>query len=92
MYRFEPGSYQTPSGFLPALACFKIGKNKMETLDYILTNTKVIEPNEEKAVDIAEKLLSKAFKNYEQKGNEQKIANSLRADGFKIVENPKFAK
>ena len=92
MYRFEPGSYQTPSGFLPALACFKIGKNKMESLDYILTNTKIIEPNEEKAVEIAEKSLSKAFKNSGKKGNEQKIANSLKADGFKIMENPKFAK
>jgi hypothetical protein len=52
MYRFEPGSYQTPSGFLPALACFKIEKNKMETLDYILTNTKIIEPNEQQFRDI----------------------------------------
>jgi hypothetical protein len=34
----------------------------------------------------------RAFKNSGKEGTEQKIANSLKADGFKIMENPKFAK
>ncbi|MBE9509396.1 MAG: hypothetical protein IMY71_00850 [Bacteroidetes bacterium] len=92
MFRFEPGSYQTPSGFLPALACYKIGKNKKEIFDYILTNIKAIELTEQKAVESAEKSLKKAFKKKQKTGKDYNLAQSLKSDGFIKVDNPQFAK
>ena len=92
MFRFEPGSYQTPAGFIPALACYKIDKNKNETFDYILTNPKIIGLTEQKAVESAEKSLNKAFQKRQKTGNDFEIALSLKSDGFIKVDNPKFAK
>tara|TARA_R110002050_G_scaffold168155_2_gene299280 strand:- start:2887 stop:3168 length:282 start_codon:yes stop_codon:yes gene_type:complete len=91
MFRFEPGSYQTPLGFLPALACFKISKNKNEVFDYLLTNIKAVELTEQKAVESAEKSLNKAFKERQKTGNDNDVAQSLKLDGFIKVDNPQFA-
>ena len=92
MYRFEPGSYQTPAGFLPALACFKIDENKKETFDYILTNVKMIESTEQKAVESAEKSLNRAFQKRQKTSNDFDLAQSLKIDGFVKIDDPKFAK
>ena len=92
MFRFEPGSYQTPAGFLPALACYKLDKNKKETFDYILTNVKVIELTEQKAIENAEKSLNKAFQKRQKTGNDFDIVQSLKSDGFVKIDDPKFAK
>ena len=83
MFRFESGSYQTPLGFLPALACFKISKNKNEVFDYLLTNIK--------AVESAEKSLNKAFIERQKTGNDNDVAQSLKLDGFIKVDKPQFA-
>lgn len=91
MYRFEPGSYQTPSGFAPALACYKITKNNEEIFDYILANTNAAELTEIKAVDSAEKSLNKAFQKRQKTGNDNDVAESLKSDGFVKIENPQFA-
>jgi hypothetical protein len=91
MFKFEPGSYKTPAGFLPALACYKIGKNNEETLDYILTNTEAIEQFEVMAENNAENYLNKAFNKAKKAKDEQKIGLSLKSDGFQKMENPKFA-
>lgn len=91
MFRFESGSYQTPLGFLPALACFKISKNKNEVFDYLLTNIKAVELTEQKAVESAEKYLNKAFKERQKTGNDNDVAQSLKLDGFIKVDNPQFA-
>jgi len=92
MFRFEPGSYQTPSGFIPALACYKINKNKQETFDYILTNINVVELTEQKAVESAEKSLNRAFQKRLKTGNDNDVALSLKSDGFIKIDNPQFAK
>jgi hypothetical protein len=92
MFRFEPESYKTPAGFLPALVCYKIDKNKKETFDYILINTKIIELTNLNAVKNAEKSLNKAFKKRQITGNDFDIAQSLKSDGFAKVNDPKFAK
>jgi len=92
MFRFEPGSYQTPAGFLPALVCYKIDNKKKETFDYILTNVKVIELTEQKAVENAVKSLNKAFQKRQKSGNDFDLAQSLKSDGFVKVDDPKFAK
>ncbi len=92
MYKFEPGSYQTPSGFTPALACYKITKNKEEIFDYILTNIDMVELTEQKAVERAEKSLNKAFQKRQKTGNDNDVAQSLKLDGFVKVDNPQFAK
>lgn len=92
MFRFEPGSYQTPAGFLPALVCYKISKNKQEIFDYILTNIKAVELTEQKAVESAEKSLNRAFQKIQKTGNDFNVAQSLKADGFIKVDNPQFAK
>lgn len=92
MFRFEPGSYQTPAGFLPALACYKFDKNKKETFDYILTNVKGIELTEQKAIENAEKSLNKAFQKRQRTGNDFDIVQSFKSDGFVKIEEPNFAK
>jgi 20S proteasome alpha/beta subunit len=92
MFRFEPGSYQTPLGFLPALACYKINKNKNEVFDYLLTNLKAVELTEQKAVESAEKSLNKAFSERQKTSNDNIVAESLKSDGFIKVNNPQFAK
>lgn len=92
MFRFEPGSYQIPAGFLPALACYKLDKNKKETFGYILTNVKVIELTEQKAIENAEKSLNKAFQKRQKTGNDFDIVQLLKSDGFIKVDDPKFAK
>lgn len=92
MFRFEPGSYQTPAGFLPALACFKINKNKQEIFDYILTNINTVELTEQNAVESAEKSLNRAFQKRQKTGNDYYVAQSLKSDGFIKVDNPQFAK
>jgi 20S proteasome alpha/beta subunit len=92
MYKFEPGSYQTPLGFTPALACYKITKKKEEIFDYILTNKKVVELTEQKAVESAEKSLNKAFQKRQKTGNDNDVAQSLKSDGFVKIDNPQFAK
>ena len=92
MFRFEPGSYQSSSGFLPALACYKINKNKQEIFDYILTNINAVELTEQKAVESAEKSLNRAFQKRQKTGNDYDVAQSLKSDGFIKVDNPKFAK
>ncbi len=92
MFRFEPGSYKTPAGFLPALACYKIDKNKNETFDYILTNIMGIELSEQKAFENAEKSLKKAFQKRQKSGNDFDLAQSLKSDGFVKIDDPKFAK
>ena len=92
MYRFEPGSYQTPSGFTPAIACYKITKNKEEIFEYILTNINAIELTEQKAVESAEKSLNKAFQKRQKTDNDNDVAQSLKSDGFIKVDNPQFAK
>jgi 20S proteasome alpha/beta subunit len=92
MYKFEPGSYQTPLGFTPALACYKITKNKEEIFDYILTNKNVVELTEQKAVESAEKSLNKAFRKRQKTGKDNDVAQSLKSDGFVKIDNPQFAK
>jgi hypothetical protein len=92
MFRFEPGSYQTPAGFLPALACYKLDKNKKETFDYILTNVKVIELTEQKAIENAEKSLNIAFQKRQKTVNDFDIVQSFKSEGFVKIDDPKFAK
>jgi hypothetical protein len=91
MYRFEPGSYQTPAGFLPAIACYK-SKGDSEVLDYILVNTNIIIKTEDSAVQKSTELLNKAFKYRQGTGDDIKVAESLRLDGFKVFDDPMFAK
>jgi len=91
MYKFEPGSYQTPAGFLPALACYKIDKNKKEIFDYLLTNIKTIKLTEQEAVEIAEKALKIAFQKRQNTGNDFDVAQSLKSDGFTKLNDPRFA-
>jgi len=92
MFRFEPGSYKTSAGFLPALACYRLDKNRKETFDYILANVKVIELTEQKAIENAEKSLDKAFQKRQNTGNDFDVAQSFKSDGFVKIDNPKFAK
>ncbi|MFA6589391.1 MAG: hypothetical protein WCS66_03500 [Bacteroidales bacterium] len=92
MYRFEPGSYQTPLGYTPAIACYKISKTKEEIFEYILTNINAVELTEQKAVESAEKSLNKAFQKKQKTGNDNDVAQSLISDGFIKVDNPQFAK
>ncbi len=92
MYRFEPGSYKTPAGFLPAIACYKKVKNDSEAFDYILVNTNLIIKTEDSAVQKSIELLNKAFKNRQNTGDDKKMAESLKLDGFKVIDNPMFAK
>ena len=92
MYRFEPGSYQTPAGFLPAIACYKKVKNGSEVVDYILVNPKLIIRTGDGAVQISTELLNKAFKNRQDKGEDIKVAESLKLDGFTVIDNPMFAR
>ena len=92
MFRFEPGSYQTPSGFLPALACYKTVKNQKEVFDYILTNINTVELTEQKAVQSAEGSLKKAFQKRHKTGNDEDVGKSLKLDGFIKIDKPQFAK
>ncbi len=91
MYRFEPGSYQIPVGFLPAIACYK-SKGNSDVFDYILVNAKIIMKTEDIAVQKSIELLNKAFKFKQDNGDDKKVAESLRLDGFKVIDNPMFAK
>ena len=92
MYRFEPGSYQLPAGFFPAIACFKKVGNNPEVFDFILVNSNIIVETEDSAVKKSEELLNKAFKKKQGPGDDKKVAESLKLDGFKVIENPMFAK
>jgi hypothetical protein len=92
MFRFEPGSYNTPSGFKPALACYKIAKNKKDKIDYILMNNNAIGLNEQMAVLSAEESLNRAFQKKQKTGNNEDIATSLKEDGFVKVDNPTILK
>lgn len=92
MFRFEPGSYKTPAGFIPAIACYKIDKNKREIFDYVLTNINAVGMTELKAIESAERSLNKAFKKRQKTGNDKDLAQSLKSDGFKKIDNPQFAK
>lgn len=60
MYRFEPGSYQVPAGFIPAIACYKIS-NEKEYFDYILVNPNLILNTEDDAVQTSTIAINKAF-------------------------------
>jgi hypothetical protein len=91
MYRFEPGSYQTPAGFLPAIACYK-SKGDSEVFDYILVNANIVMKTEDIADQKSTELLNKAFKYKQDTGDDKKVAESLRLDGFKVIDNPMFAK
>jgi hypothetical protein len=88
MYRFEPGSYQVPPGFLPAIACYKIDS---EDFDHILVNVKFVFRKENQAVKKSTELLNKAFKKRLQTGNDKAVVESLILDGFKRVTDPRIA-
>jgi len=92
MYRFEPGSYQIPLGYTPAIACYKITQNKEEIFDYILINENALKLTEQEAVESAEKSLNKAFQKRQKTGNDNDVAQSLKSEGFVKVDNPQFAK
>lgn len=77
MNQFESGSYQTKSGFTPAIACYKKTKNKKEIFDYILTKINVAELTEQKAVESAEKSLNKAFQKRQKSGYDKDVAQHL---------------
>ena len=92
MYRFEPGSYKTPEGFLPAIACYKKFKNSSEVFDYVLVNVKIILKTEDHAVEKATESLNNAFKKRQATGNDKTVGESLHKEGFKKVDNPLIAK
>jgi hypothetical protein len=90
MYRFEPGSYQVPAGFFPAIACYKISNDK-EYFDYILVNPNLILETENEAVQKSTMAINKAFNKRKESGSDIIIAESLKIDGYKKVEDPRFA-
>ena len=92
MYRFEPGAYKTPEGFLPAIGCYKIITSSSEVFDYVLVNVKTILKTEDHAVEKATESLNNAFKKRKATGKDKTVGESLHKEGYKKVDNPLIAK
>lgn len=88
MFRFKPGSYKIPGGFLSAIACYK---DDSENFEYILVKVNATFKSEDSAVKKSEECLNKAFKKRNETGNDMSVGRSLRLDGFKKVDDPKIA-
>jgi hypothetical protein len=88
MFRFEPGSYKIPGGFLSAIACYK---DESENFEYILVKVNVTFKSEDVAVKRSEESISRAFKKRDETGNDMSVGRSLKLDGFKKVDDPRIA-
>ena len=76
MYRFEPGTYKIPEGFLPAIACYMKFKNGSEVLDYVLVNVNVILKTENHAVEKSTESLNNAFKKRQSTGGLRQVTQT----------------
>ena len=92
MFRFEPGAYKTPKGFLPAIGCYKNFNISTEVLDYVLVNVKIVLKTEALAEEKATESLNSAFKKRQATGKDITVGEYLHKEGFKKLDNPMIAK
>ena len=86
-FRFEPGSYGGPGGYVPSLACFSESSSGKEVYRFILANPSDVVDSNHEAVARATADFSEACRVDDATGSIDAMGLQLPARGYVIVEN-----
>jgi len=81
-FRFEAGSYGSPAGFLPSIACLKQVNVDEWEYHFVLARPDEGYPVEDEAIAAAESNLEDAFKDRDLHGSDFAVAEYLRGKGY----------
>lgn len=85
-FRFEPGSYGGPGGYVPSLACFRELAPGEKEYRFVLAKPSSIVDSEHEAVTEATADFSEACRVDDATGSTKAMARQLSARGYVLVE------
>lgn len=85
-FRFEPGSYGGPGGFVPSIACLKQARPNEWEYHFVIARPEDVHDQEHAAVAEAAKDLERAFESRGSGMGDMAVAQSLRSAGYVSVE------
>ena len=86
-FRFEPGSYGGPAGYMPSLACFSESSSGEKEYRFVLANPSRVVDSEPEAVAQATADFSEASRVDDATGSSEALGRQLSACGYVVVEN-----
>ncbi len=86
-FRFEPGSYGGPGGFVPSLACFRESSSGEKEYRFVLANPSHIVDSDREAVAKATADFSEACRVDDATGSFEAMGRQLSGCGYLVVEN-----
>ena len=86
-YRFEPGSYGGPGGYVPSLACFSESAPGEKDYRFVLVNPSYVVGSEREAVARATADFSEACRLDDAMRSTEAMGRQLSARGYVLVEN-----
>jgi hypothetical protein len=86
-FRFEPGSYGAPGGFVPSIACLKQVRPDEWEYHFVLVCPEHFSAEEDATVSRATEDLDRAFADRHQTGDDFSVAHSLQRAGYVSVQD-----
>ncbi len=86
-FRFEPGSYGGPGGYVPSLACFIESPSGQREYRFVLANPSLVVDSDREAVARATADFSEACRVDDATGSVEAMGRQLSARGYVIVED-----
>lgn len=86
-FRFEPGSYGGPGGYVPSLACFSESSSGDKEYRCVLANPSYVVDTDREAVAQATADFSEACRVEDATGSIEAMGRQLSARGYVVVEN-----
>lgn len=86
-FRFEPGSYGGPGGYMPSLACFSESSSGEKDYRFVLANPSYVVDSEREAVAQATADFGEACRVDDATGSIEALGRELSGRGYVVVEN-----
>ena len=86
-FRFEPGSYGGPGGYVPSLACLRESSSGQKHYRFVLANPSHVVDSDREAVARATADFSEASRADDASGSIEAMGRQLAGQGYVIVEN-----
>ena len=86
-FRFEPGSYGGPGGYVPSLACFSELDSGEKDYRFVLANPSCVLDSEREAVEQAMADFNEACRVDDATRSIEAMGRQLSARGYGVVEN-----